>query len=44
VHEVFSRVVASVAAKGDRSGPLWRVMTPAANISGVAVANGVVYL
>jgi polyvinyl alcohol dehydrogenase (cytochrome) len=31
------------AIKGDGSGQLWRVETPAPNISGVAVADGVVY-
>src|SRR5262249_51226251 len=31
------------AIKGDGSGQLWRVETPSPNISGVAVANGVVY-
>jgi polyvinyl alcohol dehydrogenase (cytochrome) len=31
------------AIKGDGSGQLWRAETPAPNVSGVAVANGVVY-
>jgi polyvinyl alcohol dehydrogenase (cytochrome) len=31
------------ALKADGSGELWSVLTPAPNISGVAVANGVVY-
>jgi polyvinyl alcohol dehydrogenase (cytochrome) len=31
------------AIKGDGSGQLWKFLTPAPNISGVAVANGVVY-